>query len=134
MQHLHPTPRHPQHPKHNSTHKTRIKGSMKKYITMLAISLICHVTVAELIPQNFQSVDSLIANVKKDGSGCILYDTNGIIVGVQLPGDCCTDRNLHLLSKIKSIRYLFIGGISISTNGILALAEYPNLTGLGIVC
>jgi hypothetical protein len=107
---------------------------MKKYIPILAIGLICHKLVGEVVAQNFQSVDDLVANVKRDDPTRVLYDTNGIIVGVQLAGACCTDHNLQLLSKVKSIRYLFISGISVSTSGILSLVEYPNLTGLGIAC
>jgi len=110
---------------------------MKTYITILVISLICHDLVAENIAQYFQTVDDLIANVKQAEPTDIFYDTNGIIVGVRLPLDCCTDRNLRLLSKIKSIRYLTIFGhfeSTISTNGIFVLAEYPNLTGLCLVC
>ena len=110
---------------------------VKKYITILAVSLICHNLAAEDIAQHFQTVDTLITYVKQANPTDIICDTNEIIVGVHLPLDCCTDSNLRLLGKIKSIRYLLICGhftSTISTNGILALAEYPNLTGLCLVC
>src|SRR5579859_5390126 len=108
---------------------------MKKHITILAVSLICHALAAEDARQNFQSVDDLIAHVKQAYQEAVLYDTNGFIVEVTLLPDCSTDRNIHLLSQIKSIRNLRIcnGGFN-STNAMSALAEYPNLTGLGLVC
>lgn len=111
-----------------------MENCIPKWIAVLAASLTCHALAAEVTPQYFQTVDGLIANVKQAEPTDILYDTNGVIVGVYLPLDCSTDRNLHLLSKIKSVRYLHICGNFISANGILALAEYPKLTGLGIVC
>ncbi len=105
---------------------------MKKYVTLLTISLICHYSLAEVTPQDFQTVNELIANVKKENPRDILYDTNGIIVGVELPHS--SDRKLHLLSDIKSIRYLQFSGGPVSTNGIAALTEFPHLTGLRIIC
>jgi len=107
---------------------------MGKYIVMLAIGLICHDLTAALAPRDFLSGDDLIAYVKQDQFERVLYDTNGTIKGVHLPVDCCTDHNLRILSAIRSIRYLSIGGTFVSSNGIRALAEYPHLTGLGIVC
>ena len=107
---------------------------MKKYITMLVVSLIGYVSVAEDLPRYFSTVDDLIANVKQVDPTNVSYDTNGFIVGVVLPPGYSTDRNLHLLSQTKSVRYLLICSGPISTNTISALAEYPNLTGLGLVC
>ncbi len=107
---------------------------MKKYITLLAISLICHDSVAEIVRRDFQTVDDLVANVKKEEPTDILYDTNGIIVGMELRPAFSTDGNLRLLSKIKSVKYLLVCNGFVSTNAISALAEYPNLTGLGLVC
>lgn len=52
----------------------------------------------------------------------------------------CSCRRLAHRSQIAAFEQApihqisFINGISISTNGIRALAEYPHLTGLGIVC
>src|SRR5262249_16958576 len=59
---------------------------------------------------------------------------NGVVVGVLFGIDSSTDLNIRLLSRDKSIRYLHLFRGSISTNGILALAEYPNLTGLALGC
>ena len=81
---------------------------MKKYITILAVSLICHAQAAETSPPYFSTVDDLIAHIKQSPLENVLYDTNGFIVGVTLPPDCSTDRNIHLLSQIKSIRHLHI--------------------------
>jgi hypothetical protein len=111
---------------------------MKTYIAIMAVSLICHASVAGVVPQDFQTVDELIARVKQEekevDEPLILYNTNGIIVGLRLPLACTTDHDLHLLSKIKSLRYLQIGGSFITPNGIPALAECPHLTGLCLVC
>lgn len=107
---------------------------MKGLIAILTLSLICHFSFAEVTPRYFQTVDELIANIKEEHPERLYYDTNGAVEGVELPLGCSTDRNLRLLSKIKSIRYLHIPGTFITTNAIPALAEYPNLTGLGLVC
>ncbi len=109
-----------------------IKGAMKKYITILAVSLICHALAAEDTRQNFQSVDDLIASIKKVDPTRVYYDTNGFIVGLELVSVRSTDHNLQLLSQIKSLRYLSSGFSS--TNGILALAKFPNLSGLQLMC
>jgi hypothetical protein len=115
-----------------------IKGHMKKYITILAMSLIWLDLVASDYDKSrdFQTVEDLIAYVRQTYPDHLLYDTNGIIAGVTLPFAGCTDHNLHLLSEIKTLRYLHIFGVggNISTNGILALAECSNLTGLNLTC
>lgn len=112
-----------------------VKGRWKKYITVLALSLICLDSVAKDTPQYFQSVDDLIAATKEENPTLVLRDTSGIIEGVTLLPQFSTDRNVRLLGEIKSLRYLRIcNGGSISTNSIPTLAEYPNLTGLCLVC
>jgi hypothetical protein len=105
---------------------------MKKYITILAVSLVCHAQAAEDTRENFQSVDGLIAHIKQADPEHVLYDTNGFVVGVELVSVRSTDHNLQLLSQIKSLRYLSSGFSS--TNKILALAKFPNLSGLRLMC
>lgn len=113
---------------------------MKKYITILAVNVICYAAVAQTTPQYFATVEDLIADLKQSPPTNfyltnVFYDTNGAIVGVTLPPDRSTEHNLHLLSQIKSLKYLCICCWSFTpTNAFSALAEYPNLTGLGLVC
>lgn len=110
------------------------KRCWKKYATVLVVSLVCHFSSAEVTPRYFQTVDELIAAIKQEEPKRVHYDSNGVIEGLELQSKFGTDRDLRLLSNIKSIRYLHIGGGALSTNAIPALVEYPNLTGLGLVC
>lgn len=112
-----------------------VKGDWKKYITVVVVSLVCLGSAAEPTHQNFQTVDDLLATVKQEHPDCVHYDTNGVIEGLEMWPEFSTDHNLRLLSKLKSVRFLLVcnyGGLS--SNAIPALAEYPNLTGLGLVC